>query len=272
MPVSKINGVYLFWEMSGDKGPPLILVHGSWGDHHNWDAVVPDLAKKFRVVVYDRRGHSLSERPSGHGKTSDDVTDLAELISQLDIAPANIAGNSFGAIITLKLAAKGPELFKTMFIHEPPMFSLLEGEPTTEKPLQIVRKRIDVVISLLKETKNEEAAELFVETIAFGPGTWKNLPPQLKATFVFNAPTWLDEMQDDDSLRIDLTQLKNFSRPAFISQGEASPPFFPVVIDKIFAALPHPERKTFAGAGHVPHISHPKEYVEALTNFILRNN
>ena len=258
--------------MSGDKGPPLILVHGSWGDHHNWDAVVPDLAKKFRVVAYDRRGHSLSERPPGQGEASNDVTDLAELISQLDISPANIVGNSFGAIITLKLAAKNPELFKTMFIHEPPMFPLLEGEPATEKPLQIVRERINAVISLLNQTKNEEAAELFVETIAFGPGAWKNLSPQLKATFVFNAPTWLDEMQDDDSLRIDLTKLKNFSRPVFISQGEASPPFFPVVIDKIFTALPHAERKTFAGAGHVPHISHPKEYVEALTNFILRNN
>jgi pimeloyl-ACP methyl ester carboxylesterase len=272
MPVSKINGVNLFWEMSGDKGPPLILVHGSWGDHHNWDAVVPELAKKFRVVTYDRRGHSLSERSMGQGKASDDVTDLAELIQNLDIAPSNIVGNSFGAIITLKLAAKTPELFKTMFIHEPPMFSLLEGEPSAEKPLQIVGERIKAVISLLKKEKNEEAAELFVETIAFGPGAWKNLPLQLQSTFIFNAPTWLDEMQDDESLRIDLAKLKNFSKPVFMSQGEMSPPFFPVVIDKIFEVLLHAERKTFAGAGHVPHISHPKEYVETLEDFISRSN
>jgi pimeloyl-ACP methyl ester carboxylesterase len=272
MPVSKINGVNLFWEMSGDKGPPLILVHGSWGDHHNWDAVVPELAKEFRVTFYDRRGHSLSERPGGQGKVNDDVNDLAELIRHLDIDPVNIVGNSFGAVITLKLAATSPELFKTMSIHEPPMFPLLDGEATTAKPLQIVGERINAVINLLKEKRNEKAAELFVETIASGPGSWKNLPPQLQATFVFNAPTWLDEMQDDDSLRIDLTKLKNFSRPVFISQGEFSPPFFPAVIGKILTSLPHAERKTFGGAGHIPHITHPKEYVEVLMDFILRNN
>ena len=258
--------------MSGDKGPPLILVHGSWGDHHNWDAVVPELAKEFRVVTYDRRGHSLSERPPWQGKVAEDVDDLAALIHYLNIFPANVIGNSFGAIITLKLAIQDPELFNTTSIHEPPLFSLLKDEPTTEKILQAVEERIKAVVDLLKKEKNKEAAELFVETIAFGPGAWKNLPPQLQETFIFNAPTWLDEMQDDNSLRIDLSKLRNFSKPVFMSQGEASPPFFPIILDKIFTVLPHAERKTFAGAGHVPHITHSKDYVEILADFILRND
>jgi len=258
--------------MSGDKGPPLVLVHGSWGNHHNWDAVVAELAKKFRVVTYDRRGHSLSERPPWQGKTAEDIDDLAALIHYLNIFPANVVGNSFGAIITLKLAAQDPELFNMIFIHEPPLFPLLEGEQSTEKTLHAVGERTKAVVDLLKQEKNKEAAELFVETIAFGPGAWKNLTPQLQETFIFNAPTWLDEMQDNSSLRIDLSKLKNFSKPVFMSQGEASPPFFPVVLDKIFAVLPHAERKIFPGAGHVPHITHPKDYVETLTDFILRNN
>jgi len=268
VPITRINGVNLFWEITGDKGEPVVMVHGSWGDHHNWDAVVPELAKNFRVVTYDRRGHSQSERPAGQGYVREDVNDLAALINYLKLAPANIAGNSFGAIISLKLASQHPELFKTMVIHEPPLFTLLEGQPEVGKALQIVTERIQAVVNLLKEGKNEEGAELFVETIAFGAGAWKNLTGQLQQTFIYNASTWLDEMQDDESLRIDLSKLRNFSHPVFLSQGEKSPPFFPVVIDIIANSLPNVKRKTFAGAGHVPHISHSAEYVKAITEFI----
>lgn len=60
MPTTIANGVRLFYELTGDAGPPLVLVHGSWGNHISWDFVVPALAQRFRVVVYDRRGHGQS--------------------------------------------------------------------------------------------------------------------------------------------------------------------------------------------------------------------
>ena len=53
MPIDKINGVNIFWELTGSKSEPLVLVHGSWGDHHNWDMVVGELSKTFRVLTYD---------------------------------------------------------------------------------------------------------------------------------------------------------------------------------------------------------------------------
>jgi pimeloyl-ACP methyl ester carboxylesterase len=268
MPLTRVNGVNLFWEATGDSSDSLVLVHGSWVDHHSWDSVVPGLAKNFRVITYDRRGHSQSERPAGEGRVREDVSDLAALINHLELGETNIAGNSFGAIISLKLAAQDPNLFKTMFIHEPPLFTMLQGEPKMEKPLGAASERIGAVINLLKQGKNEQGAELFVETIAFGPGQWKTLPPQLQQTFIYNAQTWLDELNDDDSLRIDLNKLRNFYKPVFLSNGEISPPFFGAVVDKIAGALPNVQRKTFAAAGHVPHLSHPAEYIKAVTEFI----
>jgi pimeloyl-ACP methyl ester carboxylesterase len=272
MPIEKINGINLYWEMTGETGEPLILVHGSWVDHHSWDPVVNELAKNFRVVTYDRRGHSQSERSPGQGFAREDVDDLAALISHLRLAPAHIIGNSFGAIITLKLAAQNAELFKTTVVHEPPLFTLLEDQPEAAKALQTVKERITAVASLLEQGKDEQGAQQFVETIAFGPGAWQTLPPQLQQTFIFNAATWLDEFKDDDSLKLDLNTLKTFSLPALVSQGEASPPFFPAVIDVIAATLPHAQRKTFKDAGHVPHISHPSEYVETVRAFVLANS
>jgi pimeloyl-ACP methyl ester carboxylesterase len=57
-----VNGLRLYYELHG-KGDPLVLVDGAWADATNWRFVVPGLAASFRVLVYDRRGHSRSERP-----------------------------------------------------------------------------------------------------------------------------------------------------------------------------------------------------------------
>src|ERR1700730_11341677 len=126
MSTARVNGVELYYERSG-SGEPLVLVHGSWSDHHNWDPVVSALAESFLVLAYDRRGHSASERPSGQGSVLEDADDLAALIDELDLATAHVAGNSFGAIIALRAASRRPDVFRSLIVHEPPLFGLLAG-------------------------------------------------------------------------------------------------------------------------------------------------
>src|SRR5688500_210228 len=110
MPKTAINGLDLYWELTGQSGEPIVLVHGSWGDHQGWQPVVPALSQSFRVLTYDRRGHSQSARPAGQSSVHDDVADLAALIEQLGLGPAHIVGNSFGGVIVLHLAAARPDL------------------------------------------------------------------------------------------------------------------------------------------------------------------
>lgn len=68
-----MNGVNLYYELHG-RGEPLALVHGSWADATSWRFVVTGLAEFFRVLVYDRRGHSRSERPESQGSFEEDAT------------------------------------------------------------------------------------------------------------------------------------------------------------------------------------------------------
>lgn len=271
MPVDKINGVRLYWEMHGEEGEPLVLVHGSWGDHHNWNAVVPELAKTFRVVTYDRRGHSLSERLSEQGNTEEDVSDLFALVEHLQLAPAHIVGNSFGAAIILKAAARRPDVFRTLVIHEPPLFGIIRDEHFLNNLLPVLNSRIEAVMELIAGRKEEAAAELFVETVALGEGSWQKLPPEAKETFVFNASTFYDENRDPGSLQMDTTGLIGFRKPALLTNGTQSPPFFLQVVETLLQSLPHAERRIFAGAGHVPHMSHPEEYAEVVKSFCLVN-
>src|SRR5207302_9161890 len=133
----------------------------------------------------------------------EDADDLAALIDELRLAPAHIAGNSYGAIVVLRAAILRPHLFRSLIAHEPPLFALLEGTEY-EPALAEVQRRIDAVIGPLANGDHEAAARLFVETIAFGPGAWEDqFSAEMRKVFVNNAPTWLDEMRDPDALEID---------------------------------------------------------------------
>lgn len=263
MPVSVINGLDLYWEARG-AGVPVVLVHGSWTDHHSWDQVAPGLALSFQVVTYDRRGHSLSERPRGQGRVDEDVADLALLMADRHASRAHLVGNSFGASIVLKLALARPDLVASLVVHEPPLVALLADDPA----LPAVRQRIEAVIATLQSGSPEEGARQFVETVALGPGTWETLPPAMREAFVFNAPTWVDEMQDADAFGLDLDALSAFDRPALVTQGDQSPPFFGAIVDRIARALPRARRHTFPGAGHVPHLTHSDAFVHVAAGFI----
>ena len=266
MPLTSLNGVRIYWEQRGQAGPGVVFVHGSWGDHRNWEPVVPAFARSFRVITYDRRGHSQSERPSGHGRIAEDVADLAALIAASGLAPVHLAGNSGGAVVALKLAASQPHLLASVAVHEPPMFGLVPDHPV----IPAVRERIGAVLELLRRGDMEAGARLFAETIAFGPGMWAQLPEEMRRTFVFNAPTFLDELNEPDetALSVDLDALARFPRPMLLTQGDQSAPFFPVILERIAARLPAARRHTFRGAGHVPHVTAPDDYVKVVGQFL----
>src|SRR5213594_905859 len=169
MSITRINGVRLFWDLRGEAGDLLVLVHGSWVDQHSWDSVVPAFERSFRVLTYDRRGHSQSESPGGQGRVEEDVADLAALIDHVGLGSAHIAGNSFGAAIVLRLAGERPDLFRSLIAHEPPLFRLIEHEPKTRAALSTIDERIGAVVRMLEAGDHPGGARRFVETIAFVP-------------------------------------------------------------------------------------------------------
>jgi pimeloyl-ACP methyl ester carboxylesterase len=268
MPKVKVNGVELFCEKTGNSGEPLVLVHGSWVNHHNWDRVVPLLALSYQVITYDRRGHSQSERPSGAGSIQQDTADLAALIETLQIAPAHIVGHSFGGSIVLRLCAERPDQLRSTIVHEPPLLGLLANDRQGQEILKSIQPRIQAVIERLEFGDMEGGVQLFVETIAFGPGEWALVPAEFKQMVIHNAPTFLDEMHDPKALSIDIDQLSSFPHPMLFTYGEHSPAFLQRIVEILAKALPQAQRKMFAGAGHEPEDGHPEEYVNMLLGFL----
>ena len=267
MPIVEANGVNLYYELTGDHGDPVIMIHGSWGDHGNWRPVVPGLSKEFRVLTYDRRGHSKSERTAEQGSFDEDAMDAAALLANLGLGTAHVVGNSGGAIIALKLACARSSVFRSLTIHEPPLLDLQTNDPTTAPLLKEGKRRAEAVLKVLDGGDKVGGARLFVETIASGPGGWDRLSPPLKQTFITNADTWVDEMRDPSSLVIDLKALSQFRKPALLSYGGKSAPFFKPIVQRLATTIPGSTLEVYPNDGHTPHISNPDEFVRRVTAF-----
>ena len=271
MAIANVNGLRLFYELTGAGDVPLVLVHGSWDSHHDWDLLVPRLADSFRILTYDRRGHSQSERPTGQGSVREDVADFGALIEHLKLAPAWVVGNSFGASIALRLAGERPELFRGLIAHEPPLFSLLGDDPAFASMLDEVELRIGAVAERIASGDHAGAAEQFVETVALGPGAWEHLTPEIRQTYIENAPTFLDEANDLEQLHFDLDWIRGFTQPVLLTMGDQSPPPFAPVVANFAGTFSNVHVLTVPGAGHIPHTTHPVTYADAIIPFTLKN-
>lgn len=117
MPVASVNGVDLYYEISG-AGFPLVLAHGYCTSINLWRHQIPLLSQRYQVIAYDARGHGLSSAPAGkaHYTLQHLVQDMSALLRHLGITQAYIAGHSMGGATTAGFAAKHPEMTKAALI------------------------------------------------------------------------------------------------------------------------------------------------------------
>ena len=261
-----MNGNKIFFDERG-SGDPVVCIHGSWTSGLTWSAVAEQLSDRYRVISYDRRGHSRSQRDVAPHTIHDDAADLAAIIEQVASAPARALCNSYGGVVTMRLAAIRPDLLRGFAAHEPPAFRVLDGGPD-EEVRRVVTEESSSVRDLLEQARWEEAARTFVEEIAFGPGAWDALPPPAREMFVTNAPTFLPELRDQDALAVDEDGLKSFDKPVLFTEGTESPPRFRPVMDVLLRILPNARKEIIRGASHAPNSTHPNEYVEVIRPFL----
>ena len=168
--------------------------------------------------------------------------------------------SSYGGNIALRLAARRPDLFRSLTCHEPPLFGLL-GQ---DERLLDAAGSLESVARQIAGGEHEGAARQFVEEIALGPGAWEQLPPEGRETMVRNAPTFLDELQDPNQLHVDEEALAQIDLPVRLTRGTDSPETFPAVVDRLAALIPGAATDTIDGAGHAPHLTAPERYLAQL--------
>jgi non-heme chloroperoxidase len=97
MPIFKTKeGVEIFYKDWG-SGPPLVFHHGWPLSSDDWDAqLMFFLAKGFRVIAHDRRGHGRSSQTFDGNEMNTYAADVAQLVAHLDLKGAVHIGHSTG--------------------------------------------------------------------------------------------------------------------------------------------------------------------------------
>lgn len=267
MPYVTTDGIELFYREEG-AGEPVVLVHGSWGDHTDWEGLATLLADRFLVVRHDRRGYGRSGRPLGPRSRRQDEDDLAGLIVALDRRPAHVVGNSFGASAALGLARRRPELLRSLCVHEPPLLGAASHDAGLRPMLDEVRGRIGAVVAQLRAGDHAGGARRFVEEIALGPGAWQALPDEVRGLVAANAPGFLGDVEDPGWADLPLDGAAGPGCPVLVTWGSESPEWLREVAALVAGRMAGARAQALAGCGHLPHETHPAQYAAVVGAFI----
>ncbi|MCO6415922.1 alpha/beta fold hydrolase [Siccirubricoccus sp. KC 17139] len=92
-----------------ERAPPVLLMHSLGTNLHMWDPQAAALAKRFRVIRMDMRGHGLSEAPPGPYTMERLARDGLAVLDALGIQQAHLGGVSIGGHIAMRMAALAPQ-------------------------------------------------------------------------------------------------------------------------------------------------------------------
>jgi pimeloyl-ACP methyl ester carboxylesterase len=93
----------------GHDRPVLVLVHGMAGSSGTWQAVLPALADRYRVLAPDLLGHGASDKPAQDYSLGAHANVLRDLLVALDVERATVVGHSLGGGVAMQLAYQHPE-------------------------------------------------------------------------------------------------------------------------------------------------------------------
>jgi pimeloyl-ACP methyl ester carboxylesterase len=101
MSYLELHGERIAYRDAG-SGEALLLIHGMAGSSATWRAVIPELAKRYRVVAPDLLGHGESAKPRGDYSLGAFAAWLRDLLDELGISQATVVGQSLGGGVAMQ--------------------------------------------------------------------------------------------------------------------------------------------------------------------------
>ncbi|OHV90654.1 3-oxoadipate enol-lactonase [Mesorhizobium sp. ORS 3428] len=120
MPFVNIGGVTLHHRTIEATGtsPPIIFINSLGTDFRIWDEIVARLGGEMPLLLYDKRGHGLSDLGAGVRSIDDHVDDLVTLIDHFGFDKVVVFGLSVGGMVAQGLYARRPELVEALILSD----------------------------------------------------------------------------------------------------------------------------------------------------------
>jgi pimeloyl-ACP methyl ester carboxylesterase len=119
MPVTKINGININWQVVGDRGPWVMATTGGRRGYDEFIPMAQKIAKHgFRVMLHDRRNTGASDLfiDGDQGEEAPWLGDMYELMRQNDALPAFFCGSSAGARTSIRFYLKYPQAVRGLLL------------------------------------------------------------------------------------------------------------------------------------------------------------
>jgi pimeloyl-ACP methyl ester carboxylesterase len=244
-------------------GPPIILVHGTAGDHTTFRVLGPRLAEVLTVWAMDRRGRGASgdTPPYSIEREFDDVAAVAEALAEEIGGPIPVFGHSYGGRCALGAALLTDAVGSVICYEGAPAPPSLSYHPNgIEDRLRshlaagdgdaLVATFMSEIVGMTREELDAYRANPIWPTRVAAAGT---IPRELDAEA--EAPASLE-------------RLGAVRQPVLQLLGSASLPIFRVATVALDARLADGRIVEIAGAKHAAHHTHPDAVVDAIRAFL----
>lgn len=262
MPTIDAGGLKVHYRFDGPEDAPLVTFSHSLAAHlEMWRGQVEALARNYRLLRYDVRGHGGTDAPDGPYYTLEQLsTDIAALLDALRIERTHFVGLSMGGMIGQLLALREPERLASLVLAD----TLAVYRPEARAMWQ---ERIDVASGL-------DGMEPLVEP---------TLTRWFTAPFKAGRPDVLDEVAAmiratpprgfigccRALMGLDLIErLPEIRLPVLVMVGREDPTTPVAGAEAIAAAIPGARLIVIEDAAHISNLEQPATFNRALLSFL----
>lgn len=249
-----------------DSGTTLVLAHGFGCDQNLWRLVVPRLAERHRVVLFDYVGSGRSDltawRAERYATLDGYAQDAVEVCEELDLRDAVFVGHSVSAMVGVRAAAAAPDRIGSLVMVCPSPSYIDEEGYRGGFTAEDIEELLDSLES------NYLGWSATMAPVIMGTPDRPELGEELTNAFcatdpevarVFARTTFLSDARQD---------LKTVTVPTLILDCEHDVIAPREVGAYVHAAIPGSRLVTLPAVGHCPQLSAPEETIEAITSYL----
>jgi 3-oxoadipate enol-lactonase len=258
MPFAEVEELKTHYVLTGDKGPVLAFSNSLGTDFSMWDAQMPELQRRFRILRYDTRGHGKSSVTPGDYTMEQLGLDVLGLLDRLRLDRVHFCGLSMGGSIGIWLGVHAPHRLQRLILcNTAARIGTPEG---WNGRIATVRKEgmKSVAAAVVERWFTPEFRAAFPEEVARTRKMLENSPPEGYAACCA-AVRDMDEREAVARIKI----------PALVIYGGRDP-VIPIP-DANFLAdrIPGAERIEL-NAAHLSNVEQAGAFTEAVSNFLSR--
>jgi sigma-B regulation protein RsbQ len=248
-----------------DDGPTVLLAHGFGCDQNLWRLVVPALAQRFRVVLFDHVGAGKSDTTAWsrqrYSTLDGYVADVLDICAELDLRDVVLVGHSVSAMIAVLAANQEPKRFAKLVLLTPSPCYIDDGDYRGG----FSRADIDELLDSLDA--NYLGWSAIMAPVIMGNPERPELGEELKDSFCRTDPTIARVFAQATFLSDNRTDLPKVSVPTAVLQCSQDAIAPPEVGQFVHEQIEGSVLVTLDAIGHCPQLSAPEATAAAIIAF-----